>query len=83
LAFGAAESLNREQWDHGWVIGHCIPPLNQAGAQNSQSPVDAGAGGDGTSMRFRVPETLVNIAHFLKQNTAKNGPGVGATRWGY
>jgi hypothetical protein len=44
LAFGAAESLNREQWDYGWVIGHCIPPLNQAGAQNSQSPVDAEAG---------------------------------------
>ena len=23
-----------------------------------------GGGGDGTSMRFRVPESVVNIAHF-------------------
>jgi hypothetical protein len=44
LAFWAAESLNCEQWDCGWVIGHCIPPLGQTGAQNSQSPVDAKVG---------------------------------------
>src|SRR5260221_1727231 len=44
LALWAAESLNCEQWDCGWVIGHCIPPLGQAGAQNSQSPVDAQVG---------------------------------------
>jgi hypothetical protein len=83
LAFRAAESLNRKQWDYGRVIGHCIPPLNQAGAQNSQSPVDAEVGGDRTSMRFRIPETLVNIAHFLKHSTERNGPGVGVTRWGH
>jgi hypothetical protein len=40
--------------------------LGQAGAQNSQSPVDAEEGGDGTSMLFRVPESVVNIAHFSK-----------------
>ena len=44
LALWAAESLNCEQRDCGWVIGHCIPPLGQAGAQNSQSPVDAKVG---------------------------------------
>jgi hypothetical protein len=54
LAFRAAEPLNCEQRDCGWVIGHCIPPLGQAGAQNSQSPVDAEEGGDGTSMLFQV-----------------------------
>jgi hypothetical protein len=59
LAFWAAESLNREQRDCGQVIGHCIPPSSQAGAQNSQSPVDAEEGGDETNMRSRIP--LVNI----------------------
>jgi hypothetical protein len=44
LALWAAESLNCEQRDCGWVVGHCIPPLGQAGAQNSQSPVDAKVG---------------------------------------
>ena len=45
-AFGISGSgaLNREQWDYRRVIGHCIPPLDRAGAQNSQSPVDAGVG---------------------------------------
>jgi hypothetical protein len=66
LAFGAAESLNCEQWDCGWVIGHCIPPLGQAGAQNSQSPVDAEEGGDGTNVLPLALESLVNIAQFLK-----------------
>jgi hypothetical protein len=56
--------LNCEQWDCGWVIGHCIPPLGQAGAQNSQSPVDAEEGGDRTSMLSRVLEPLVNIDQF-------------------
>ena len=45
------------------MIGHCIPPLDQAGAQNSQSPVDAEASGDGTS----IPEPLVIIDQFLKK----------------
>jgi hypothetical protein len=41
--------------------------LKQAGAQNSLSPVDAeGWAGDETSMLFRVPESVVNIAHFSK-----------------
>ena len=32
---------------------------------DSLSPMAAdGGGGDGTSMRFRVPESVVNIAHF-------------------
>ena len=44
LAFRAAESLNCEQRDCGWVKGHFIPPSGQAGAQNSQSPVDAEEG---------------------------------------
>jgi hypothetical protein len=44
LAFWAAESLNCEQWDCGWVIGHCIPPLSQAGAQHSLSPMVAYGG---------------------------------------
>ena len=65
-AFRAAESRNCEQRDCGWVIGHCIPPLGQAGAQNSQSPVDTEAGGDGTNMLPLVLESLVNIAQFLK-----------------
>jgi hypothetical protein len=54
-AFRAAETLNCEQWNCGQMIAHCIPPLGQAGAQNSQSPVGAEKGGDGTSMLFRVP----------------------------
>jgi hypothetical protein len=33
-------------------------------------------------MRFRVPETLFNIAHFLKHNTAKKRPRRGVTRAG-
>jgi hypothetical protein len=68
LAFRAAEFLNRKQRDCGRVIGHCIPPLGQAGAQNSQSPVDAEEGGDGTSMLSRFPEPLVNIDQFLEKN---------------
>ena len=44
LALWAAESLNCEQRDCGWVIRHCIPPLGQAGALNSQSPEDAEEG---------------------------------------
>jgi hypothetical protein len=64
LAFWAAEFLNCEQWDCGWVIGHCIPPLGQAGAQHSLSPVDAEVGaGDGNSMISTIPESVVNIAH--------------------
>jgi hypothetical protein len=47
-------------------MGHCIPPLGQAGAQNSQSPVDAEEGGDGTSMLSKVPEPMVNTAHIQK-----------------
>jgi len=45
-AFGISGSgaLNREQWDYGRVIGHCIPPLDRAGAQNSQSPTEVGTG---------------------------------------
>ena len=75
LAFWAAESLNCEQWDC-WVIGHCIPPLGQAGAQNSQSPVDADEGGDGTNMISRVPELLVNIAHIQKINVWQIWPAM-------
>jgi hypothetical protein len=48
------------------MIGHCIPPLNQAGAQNSQSPVDAEEGGDETSVLSRVLVPLVIIGRFLK-----------------
>jgi hypothetical protein len=44
LAFRTAEVLNGEQRDCGRIIGHCIPPLGQAGAQNSQSPVVAETG---------------------------------------
>jgi hypothetical protein len=40
----AAESLDCEQWNCGWKIGHCVPPLSQAGAQHSQSPGDAEVG---------------------------------------
>jgi hypothetical protein len=35
-------------------------------AQTSQSPVYAEEDGDGTSMVFRIPESLVNIAQILK-----------------
>jgi hypothetical protein len=45
-ALRAVEVLNCEQWDCGWVIGHCIP-LGSAGAQNSQSPVEAEEASDG------------------------------------
>src|SRR6476660_4018071 len=42
-AFWAAKLLNCEHWDCGWVICHCIPPC-KAGAQHSQSPVEAEEG---------------------------------------
>jgi hypothetical protein len=72
-AFRAAESLNCEQRDCGWVIGHCIPPLGQAGAQNSQSPVDAEEGGDGTSMLFRVRRHRSILLTFKKLMIGKLG----------
>jgi hypothetical protein len=69
LAFRAAESLNCEQRDCGWVIGHCIPPSGQAGAQNSQSPVDAEEGGDeGILVQPRLTR-VVNIAQSRKYHT--------------
>jgi hypothetical protein len=43
-------------------------PFGWAGAQHSQSPIDAQWGGDATTMHFRVPEPLVNIAHMPKVN---------------
>ena len=73
LAFRAAESLNREQWDYGGIIGHCIPPLGQAGAQNSQSPVDAEEGGDGTRMLFRVRRHRSILLTFKKLMIGKLG----------
>jgi hypothetical protein len=48
--------------------------LKQAGAQNSLSPVDAEGAGDGASTLFRVPESLVNIAHFFRIVRKTNGP---------
>jgi hypothetical protein len=39
-----------------------------AGAQHSQSPVDAVMGGDPVSMRPQVPRAMFNIAHFWKVN---------------
>jgi hypothetical protein len=66
LAFRAAESLNREQWDYGGIIGHCIPPLGQAGAQNSQSPVDAEEDGDATSMLSRLRSRWSILLSFRK-----------------
>jgi hypothetical protein len=48
------------------MVGHCIPPFDQAGAQSSQSPVDAEDGGDGTKHALPVPEPLVIIDQFLK-----------------
>src|SRR6478736_1545471 len=74
LAFRAAEPLNCEQRDCGWVIGHCIPPLGQAGAQNSQSPVDAEEGGDGTSMLFRVRRHRSILLTFKKLMIGKTWP---------
>jgi hypothetical protein len=42
-------------------------PLRWAGAQHSQSPVDADMrDGDGTSMLFRFAELVVNIAQLGK-----------------
>ena len=42
--------------------------LDQAGAQHSQSPVDADMrDGDDTSMLFRLAESVVNIAHIPKE----------------
>ena len=59
--------------------------LQQAGAQNSQSPVDAQDGpGDGTSMLSRVPGSLVSIAHFLEKSAlegiAVSDPGARSPR---
>ena len=51
--------------------------LDQAGAQHSQSPVGADMrDGDGTSMLFRVPEALVNIAHIQKINHWQTRPAM-------
>ena len=49
----------------GWTDGMMLA-LDRAGAQRSQSPVDADKGGDGTSMRLPGSGSLVNIAHFPK-----------------
>jgi len=43
--------------------------LGQAGAQHSQSPVDANRGGDAITMLSRVSKLLVNTAHFKEQFT--------------
>jgi hypothetical protein len=75
-AFRAAEPLNCEQRDCDWVIGHCIPPLGQAGAQNSQSPVDAEEGGDGTIHALPGPAAPVNIAHIQKINDWQTWPAM-------
>jgi hypothetical protein len=62
--------LNCEQWDCGQVVGHAFHLWGQAGAQNSQSPVDAEVGGDGNQHALPVPEPLFNIDHSLKKSNA-------------
>jgi hypothetical protein len=42
--------------------------LHQAGAQHSQSPVDADKGGDATTVLSRFPKLLVNTAHFTNKS---------------
>ena len=61
-AFRAAESLNSEQWDCGWVIGHGIPPLDRAGPPNSQSP----GGDDGRNMISGVQSRWSILLTFRK-----------------
>jgi hypothetical protein len=68
---GLCGSVGRR--DYGWVIGHCIPPLGQAGAQNSQSPVDAEEGDDGTSMLFGARRHWSILLTFKKINDGKLG----------
>jgi hypothetical protein len=51
-AFRAAESLDREQWDCGWVIGHCIPPWVRRERNTLSHRQMPKWGGDGTSMIF-------------------------------
>jgi hypothetical protein len=48
----------------------CIPPQGQAGAQNSQSPVDAGQDGDGNQHALPAPGPLFDIDQFLKKSNA-------------
>src|SRR5260370_15662267 len=43
-AFWAAELLNCEHWDCGWVICHCIPPCFRRERNHSRSPVEAEEG---------------------------------------
>jgi hypothetical protein len=61
-AFRAAESLNSQQWDCGWVIGHGIPPLDRAGPPNSQSP----GGDDGNNMISGVQSRWSILLTFRK-----------------
>jgi hypothetical protein len=68
---GLCGSVGRR--DYGWVIGHCIPPLAEAGAQNSQSPEEAEEGGDGTSMLFGVRRHRSILLTFKKLMIGKIG----------
>jgi hypothetical protein len=52
-----------------------IPPLDQAGAQSSEAPVDTERGrGDRIIMLFELPEWLVNIAHI--RHLLSGAPGL-------
>ena len=46
---GALDGNERGLWSH-MRLRHVVSPLDQAGALNSQSPVDAESGGDAASM---------------------------------
>jgi hypothetical protein len=49
-------------------LAHDAVPLHQAGAQHSQSPIDAVMGGDAYQHARRRSEVLVNTAHFTNKS---------------
>jgi hypothetical protein len=49
---------------NSFLLDHDAVPLHQAGAQHSQSPIDAVMGGDGATLEPTVISALFNFAHF-------------------
>ena len=67
-AFRAVELLNREQWDCGWVIGHCIPLGLGGSAKLSVTGRRQLGDGDGTSMLFGFRRRRSLLLTFEKIN---------------
>ena len=65
-AFRAAELLNCEQWDCGWVIGHCIPPWIRRERKTLSHRWAPTRNGDASSMLFRFRRYRSKLTTFKK-----------------